>query len=98
MRAVKSVRTVRTIYETSIDKILRFSLYDHFFTGRSLKDQGTRELLLLLLDLGSSLGMEEAEVLLDNLLQFCGFYANWESNQDKSREDLVGAAGLEWSG
>ena len=44
------------------------------------------------------MGMEEAEVLLDNLLQFCGFYANWESNQDKSREELVGAADLEWSG
>ena len=81
----------------SFDKIVGFSIYDHFFTGRSLKDQGTRELLLLLLDLGSSLEMEEAEVLLDNLLEFCGFYVNWESNQDKSREELLGAAEIAWS-
>lgn len=72
------------------------SLYDHFFTGSSLKDQRTRELLLLLIDLGSSLEMEEAETLLDNLYEFCGFFVNWESNIGKSREELLGSAEVEW--
>ena len=73
-----------------------FSIYDHFFTGKSLRDQETRELLLLLLDFGSSLEMEEAEILLDNLLEFCGFFANLETNKDKSLEQLVGSAEVEW--
>ena len=75
-----------------------FSIYDHFFTGKSLRDQETRELLLLLLDLGNSLEMEEAEILLDNLLDFCGFYAKLESNKEKSKEELVGSAEVEWTG
>lgn len=40
--------------------------------------------------------MEEAEILLNNLLEFCGFYVNKECNMDKSREDLLGAAEVEW--
>ena len=42
--------------------------------------------------------MEEAEVLLDNLLEFCGFYVSWDSNKDKPREELLGAAEIVWSG
>ena len=42
--------------------------------------------------------MEEAEILLDNLLEFCSFYVNKDYNKDKSSEDLLGAAELEWSG
>ena len=63
-----------------------------------MRDQETRELLLLLLDLGSSFEMEEADILLDNLLEFCGFYATLESNQDKSKEELMGSAEVEWTG
>ena len=40
--------------------------------------------------------MEEAETLLDNLYEFCGFFGNWESNRDKSREELLGSAEVEW--
>ena len=42
--------------------------------------------------------MEEAEILLDNLLKFCGKYVKKESNKDMSREDLLGAAEVRWSG
>ena len=42
--------------------------------------------------------MEEAEILLDNLLKFCGSYVKKELNKDKSREDLLGAAEVKWSG
>ena len=76
--------------------MIRVSLYEHFFTGSSLKDQGTRELLLLLIDLGSSLEMDEAETLLGNLCDFCGFFVNSESNKDKTREELLGSAEVEW--
>lgn len=79
-----------------MENILGISLYTHFFTGRSLKDQFTRELLLLLIDLGSSLEMEEAETLLDNLCEFCVFFVKWDSNGEKSREQLLGSAEVEW--
>ena len=42
--------------------------------------------------------LEEAEILLDNLLKFCGSYVQKEISKDKPREDLLGAAEVKWSG
>ena len=42
--------------------------------------------------------MEEAEILLDNLLKFCGSYVKKEFNKEMSRDDLLGAAEVKWSG
>ena len=41
--------------------------------------------------------MEEAETLRGNLFEFCGFFVDFECNQGKSREELLGAAEVEWT-
>ena len=75
------------------------NLYEYFFKGGSLRDQGTRELLLLLVDLANSLDkpLEEANILVRNLYQFCSIFAARESNLEKSKEDLIGLAEVEWT-
>ena len=74
-------------------------LYGYFFNGGSLRDQGTRELLMLLIDLGNSLEqpLEEARILQKNLCQFCSIFAARESNRDKSPEELIGMVEVEWT-
>lgn len=64
-----------------------------------MRDQGTRELIMLLIDLGNGLEkpLEEAKVLVENLYQFCSIFAARESNLEKSNEDLVGLAEVEWT-
>lgn len=54
---------------------------------------------MLLVDLGNSLDepLEDAKILRQNLYQFCGIFAAWESNLDKSPEELVGPAEVEWT-
>ena len=56
-------------------------------------------MLLLLVDLANSLDepLEEAKILLKNLYEFCSLFAAWETNQDKSPEELVGPAEVEWT-
>ena len=54
---------------------------------------------MLLIDLGNSFDepLEESQILLKNLLQFSGIYANWETNLGKSPEELIGPVEVEWT-
>ena len=54
---------------------------------------------MLLVDLGNSLEtpLEESRVLLENLCQFCSIFANWSTNRQKSAEELIGPAEMEWT-
>ena len=54
---------------------------------------------MLLIDLGNSFDepLEESQILLKNLLQFCALYANWGTNLGKSPEELIGPAEVEWT-
>ena len=50
----------------------RSGLYDHFFTKKSVRNRESMSLLLVLIDFGVGLDIQEALELQDNLLQFCG--------------------------
>ena len=54
---------------------------------------------MLLMDLGNSLEtpLEEARVLLDNLCQFCSIFVNRSNNRQKTAEELIGPAEMEWT-
>lgn len=88
-----------SLKDSTLHSVLPVKLYDHFFTGGSLRDHSTRELLLLLVDFGNSLDepLEEAKILLKNLYQCCGFFAAKDCNLDKSPEELVGLFEVEWT-
>ena len=64
-----------------------------------MRDQETRELIMLLIDLGNGLEnpLEEAKILVGNLYQFCSIFAARETNLEKSKEDLIGMAEVEWT-
>ena len=72
-------------------------MYKHFFTGSPLTNQFTRELIMMLVDWGLHNQIDEAETMLENLLQFCPIYAGEEENEDKSIEDLRGMVEMEWT-
>ena len=73
-----------------LDKVFGFppnGLYDHFFTGRNLRNRTSMSLLITLIDFGVSLEMTEALDLHQNLLQFCGeFAAQHAAEVSASRE------------
>lgn len=54
---------------------------------------------MLLVDLANSLEkpLEEANILVRNLYQFCSIFAARESNVDTPVEDLIGLAEVEWT-
>ena len=72
-------------------------MYKHFFTGRSLKDQYTKELIMMLIDWGLHNKMDEAETLLENILQYCQIYAEECEDEDCSIEDLRGRVEMNWT-
>ena len=65
-------------------------LYDHFFTGKEVRNRMSMSLIIILIDFGASLEIEEAIDLHQNLMKFCGLYA--AENADK----VSAADGTDW--
>ena len=49
-------------------------LYIHFFTGKEVRNRSSKSLLLVLIDFGVSLQINEARDLHDHLISFCKEY------------------------
>ena len=80
-----------------MDKILAVDVYQHFFIGASVRNQYSRELLMLLIDYGISQNVEESSKLLKNLRQCCTIFASLVNNQEKSDEELQGLIEVDWT-
>ena len=80
-----------------MDKILGVDVYQHFFIGTSVRNQYSRELLMLLIDYGISQEVEESYKLLTNLTQWCTIFASLEANKDRSDEELQGLIEVDWT-
>ena len=61
------------------------------------RNQNVRQLIMMLVDLGLHLEMEEAQVLIRNLLQLCTILGNHEAVKDYSEEEMIGVAELQWT-
>lgn len=80
-----------------MDKILGIDVYQHFFISASVRNQYSRELLMLLIDYGISQKVEESSKLLKNLRQWCTIFASLEANQEKSEMELQGLIEVDWT-
>ena len=85
--------------DLDLDKLLNWnkSIYDQFFTDVSVKNQPTRELVLLLLDLGCNIDVDECMELKQKLLEYCPILAAEESSSGLSDEELIGQVELKWT-
>ena len=67
-------------------------LYDHFFTRTEVKNRASKSLLLVLIDFGVSLQINEALDLHENLFLFCKQYGS------KHRKDIEEDDDTNWTG
>ena len=72
-------------------------IYEHYLTGQSVLNFKSKQDLLMMIDFGMTLNMEESRELYRNLMEYCSFLAHEDALAGKTDQEKIGIAELNWT-